>query len=185
MKLNKTVFKDIGKVLKDKDAKREINIRASRDVIALSKKVIYSVHRSDMKNAVKFMAEIKKKFLALKKIGSNVGITKVAAQEYVEAVTYYELVKKGSLSGYKDLGVAADDYLLGLADLSGELVRRAVNLATKKEIEKVKDIKNFIDDLNYQFLQFDLRDGELRKKADMVRWNLNKLEDVLLSASLR
>jgi len=79
MKLNKTVFKDIGKVLKDKDAKREINIRASRDVIALSKKVIYSVHRSDMKNAVKFMAEIKKKFLALKKIGSNVGITKVAA----------------------------------------------------------------------------------------------------------
>ena len=185
MKYDKSAFKDIKKTLSKLESEREKAIRASRDVIMLSKKIIYSVHREDMKSASSSVRQIKSKLLALKKIGfKKFGMSKVAYQEYVEAVCYYSLIKTKTLPTPKALGVMADDYLLGLADLAGELVRRAVSLATKKKLKDVEEIRKFLSDLHYEFLQYDLRDSELRKKADSIRWNLRKIEDVVFSASL-
>jgi len=186
MKYDKNVFKEIKKSLTKLEAKRESAIKSSREVITLSKKIIYSVHRDELKVASSLIKQIKSKLVGLRKIGfKDEGILRVAYQEYIEAVCYYALIKDKILPTPKALGVNSEDYLLGLSDLSGELVRKAVALATKKKMNEVNEIKDFLSDINYEFLQFNLRASDLRKKADALRWNLKKLEDVVFSASVR
>ena len=87
------------------------------------------------------------------------GSYKIAMQEYVEAVLYYYFVKTGKLV---DLKVLAEHYLLGLADLPGELVRKAVYLAGKGQVEKVVKIKEEVDLIYGELLKFDFRDNEIR-----------------------
>jgi predicted translin family RNA/ssDNA-binding protein len=55
----------------------------------------------------------------------------------------------------------------------------AVALATKRKFQEVEDIKEFVDKIYGAFLAFDLRNGELRKKYDSIKWNLKRLEEVM------
>jgi predicted translin family RNA/ssDNA-binding protein len=182
----KAIFMKIKKKFEKFSNEREKAILNSREVIALSKKVIYALHRGDMKAAKTFMVSINQKKLKLPKSGSyDANITSVAYQEYVEAVCYYEYITKGKISNYETLKVEAEDYLGGLADLTGELVRKAVALAIENQVEKVSKIKEFVAEIYNGFLQLNLRNSDLRRKSDAIRWNLNKLEDTLLSLKLR
>ena len=56
-----------------------------------------------------------------------------ACQEYAEAIFYYDYVKDEKIPTPKELKINHEDYLMGLCDLTGELTRRAVRLATKKK----------------------------------------------------
>ena len=46
-------------------------------------------------------------------------------------------------------------------------------------------IKGIVDDIYGQFLRLDFRNGDLRKKADSIKWNLNKLTEVVFEAKLK
>ncbi len=180
--LNKADFESIRKELKDFEAKREETIQSSREIITLSKQIIYSVHRGDIDNASKLLKDIKIKIKQLdKKKDYDTGISNVAFQEYAEAITFYEIVKNGKLPTKKELDVDVEAYLSGLADLTGELGRKAVHDAIKKDFKSVLKIKDIVEDIYGEFLKFELRNGELRKKSDAIKWNLNKLEDLVLS----
>ena len=183
--LNKSDFEAIRKELKDFELKREDTISTSREVITLSKQTIYSVHRNDLNNASKLIKDIKDK---LKKLDKNktydTGISFVAFQEYVEAIVFYELIKNDKLPSKKELGVDVVSYLCGLADLTGELGRKAVHDAIKKDFKSVVRIKETVEDIHGEFLKFDLRNGELRKKSDAIKWNLNKLEDLVFTLNV-
>jgi len=72
-----------------------------------------------------------------------------------------------------------------LCDLAGELVRKAVKDSIKKNFDSVLEIRDFVEELYGEFLKFNLRNGELRKKSDSIRWNLNKLEELALDVSKR
>ena len=52
-------------------------------------------------------------------------------------------------------------------------------MATNRKFKEVEKIKDFVDDIYGEFLKFDLRNGNLRKKYDSVKWNLKKLEEVM------
>jgi predicted translin family RNA/ssDNA-binding protein len=84
-----------------------------------------------------------------------------------------------------ELGVEPEEYLLGLCDLTGELVRYAVRKGTAKDKRAVQNARDMVDGINGELLQFDLRNGELRKKYDSVKYNLQKIETVLYDLSLR
>ncbi|MDP7506717.1 MAG: hypothetical protein QF362_04730, partial [Candidatus Woesearchaeota archaeon] len=79
----------------------------------------------------------------------------------------------------KTLGVNSEDYLLGLCDLTGELGRRAVSLATKREFKEVELIKDTVEEIYGEFLKFNLRNSQLRRKSDSIKWNLKKLEEIM------
>ena len=110
------------------------------------------------------------------------GSFKIAIQEYVEAILYYEFVKNGN---FPDLKVIPEQFILGLADLPGELVRRAVFLAGKGHTEKVIHIKDQVDMLYGELLKFDFRDNEIRRKVDAIKYELRKLEDLVLDLKLK
>jgi predicted translin family RNA/ssDNA-binding protein len=168
---------------------REELILASRIVVQLSKKVIYSVHRGDAKGAEKSIAEIKKavkdldKFKDAKHIASS--SYKIAIQEYVEALSYAEYVKNNTLLTYEKLGVDHEHYLLGICDLTGELVRKALSAGIDGKYGEVYKIRVFVNDLYDELQNFDFRNSEVRKKFDQIRWDLKKLDEMALQLKLK
>ncbi|MDP3734053.1 MAG: hypothetical protein Q8R37_02400 [Nanoarchaeota archaeon] len=170
------------------DEEREKLIKKSRDVLKLSKQVIYAVHRDEMKVAAELVKEIEKEKKELERIATHdakmtyEGSYKIAIQEYVEAILYFEFVKSGKLP---ELKVLAEHFILGLADLPGELNRRAVFLAGKGEVESVKKIRDEVDAIYGELLKFDFRDNEIRRKVDAVKYELRKLEDLVLDLKLK
>jgi len=161
------------------EEKREEQIRLCRDTIRISKKIIYAIHRNNLDLALQECHEIKKVLDAIGRETFDNNLVCVAWQEAVEALTYYHIIVDGRLLTRKDLGAQTKEYLLGICDLCGELVRRAINCAAKGETQETQRIKTLVEEIFGQFLQFDFRGGELRKKSDSIKYHLNKLEDVL------
>lgn len=180
LKLNKE-FKDSGK-------KRSIIFTKSRELVKNSKQIIYCIHRNDISEAKKLIKKIEQDFSLLRKKNSSAELECAnmyhsALQEYVEARTFLDFILSGTISTSSKLKVKYNDYLCGLADLTGELGRFAVICATNNNFQKVKEIKEFVDYLFGKFLRFDFNNGELRKKYDAIKWNLNKIEGILYDYS--
>ncbi|MBS3112302.1 hypothetical protein J4459_03490 [Candidatus Woesearchaeota archaeon] len=179
--LDKKSFAQIRKSFEIFEEKREETIQNSRGIIQLSKKIIYDIHRNDLKSA---SIGIKKIKLSLKKISTqkyDTGIDSVAQQEYVEAIVFYEFVKNEKIPTHTQLKVSAHNYLMGLCDLTGELGRHCVNQAIKRDYKEVFRTKDLVDEIYGEFLKFNLRNSDLRKKSDAIKWNLKKIEDLVYS----
>ena len=180
---------NIQEEMKAYDSKREELIKKSRDVLKLSKQLIYAVHRDELNKAEILKAEIEAELKVLETIATHdtklqyEGSYKIAVQEYVEAILYLEYVKTGEIIYLSKLH--SEHYLLGLADLPGELVRRAVYEASKGHKKQVEKIKDSVDNIYGQFLTLDARNNELRKKIDSIKYSLNKLQDLVLELNLR
>ena len=181
-------FTKLREHIQNYDSERELLIKKSRDVLKLSKQIIYAVHRDEMDNAEKLIQEIETQKAELDKLAahskkmSTEGSYKVAIQEYVEALLYYHFVKSGELI---ELDVAPEHYVLGLGDLPGELVRKAVFLAGKGEVDKVIKIKDEVDMIYGELLKFDFRNNDIRRKVDGIKYDLRKLEDLVLDLKLK
>lgn len=189
MYVNKADFNRMRKAISKFDMDRESLIRLSRDVLQLSKGAIYSVHRDELAVAQKKISQaktiIKKARKSIRKDHNldQLSMYNGALQEFTEAVTFLGFVKTKKLMTSSAVGVDAENYLLGICDLTGELARRAVLLATKKKDKELMEIRDVIDEIQGQFIQFNLRNSELRKKYDSIKWNLKKVEDLVYDLS--
>ncbi len=178
-------FQAIAQELADFDARLDAVIRQSRDIVKASKRAIFALNRGDAKTANDAFEDMTRKKLELDALVGDAaalrygGSYKVACQEYVEAATYLDVACGRELSTPADLDVSAEAYLLGVCDLSGELVRKAVNDAIAGDTAAIERTRDFLAGLYGQLLELTPA-GELRKKIDMVRWNLNKIEDLIV-----
>jgi predicted translin family RNA/ssDNA-binding protein len=177
--IDKKEFARIRVAYKRFEVEREKTIQTSRQIITFSKQIIFALQRGDNKRAQSVIKQISTLMKRLPDDAYDTNIQRVAKQEYVEAMSFHEFVIKGRIPSQKQLGVNFEEYLLGLCDLSGELVRKAVMSAINGNIKQVKQIHDFIEALYEEFLKFDLRNGELRKKSDSIKWNLKKLDELL------
>jgi len=185
--INKSEFNQIREEMHRIDVKREEVIQTSREIITLSKQIIYAAQRNELGAAHDALKKIKEKVNKLKKVKiiTDTNIHAVAFQEYVEAIAFYEFVKNGKIPTKKSLGVSAEDYLSGLADLTGELGRKAIYEVIHKKFDEAEKIKDLVHDIYGEFLKLHLRNNELRKKADAIKWNLKKLEEVMYDISMK
>lgn len=189
--INKKEFLKLSQEIKRYDQEREKLIKKSRDILKLSKQIIYAIHRDNLKEAKQLITKIeseKKKAENITKFNSGLlyeGSYRVSIQEYVEALLYYYFVKEGRLVNSGEINVTADHYVLGLCDLTGEFVRRAVFLAGKGKTEKVVKIRDVVDEIYGELLNFDFREPNIRKKFDSIKYDLKKLEDLVLNLRLR
>jgi len=189
--LNKKDFQAIRKDIEAYDKQREIIIKKSRDILKDSKRAIYSVHRNDLKESKMLLNKAEKEISYLKRIIAknnklgNVGAFGAALQEYVEAACYYGFVKNNKIPTRKELDVDIENYLMGICDLTGELTRKVVSSAVKKQFNEVMKIKKLVEEIYGEFLKFNLRNSELRKKSDSIKWNLKKIEDVVYDIKMK
>ncbi len=180
--------KDISRIKKEFEtfeAKREEIIKKSRDALKASKRAISCLHSKNIKEADKLLKQAKSTILALNKTAKSpklvtIGALYAAKEEYAEAVSYREFIKNSKLipkSNIKEID--NEDYLKGICDLTGELGRRAVVCTINKEFKEVYKIREFVDSIHTILLSFSLRNSELRKKYDSIKWNLKKIEDIV------
>jgi len=172
------------------DKKREDIIKRSRDIQKNSKQAIFSLHRGDLERANKQIADA----LALAQeleptIRENPtlrnGSYANALEEWAEAVLFRTYLEEKRLARMSEMPLLnSDDYLGGVLDMTGELNRYAVQRATSRDAEEVARCKDLVEGIFGLFLQFDLRNGALRKKYDALKYTLKKLENTLYELSL-
>jgi translin len=190
MAIDTKEFAVLKKSLESYDAARDIIIKESRDITKLSKQAIYSLHREDPRTARQQLADAEKVIAKLlKEIKADptlrTGSFSASLEEYTEARAFLHFLETGKLITCKELKfVEAEEYLLGLCDFTGELMRYAVLRATKRDKKAVEAAREMIDGIYGQFVQFDFRNSELRKKYDSIKYNLQKVENVLYDMAL-
>ena len=77
-----------------------------------------------------------------------------------------------------------NEYVGGLLGAAQELVRYATRRATVGDAESVAICRDGVAELNGALLDFDFRNGPLRRKYDGLKYALRRLEDVLYEQSL-
>ncbi len=180
--INKKEFEKIRKILDNESLEREKVIKISRDIRRNSKKAIYEVQKNNFKKAKKYLDDVKKKVSEVNKIIKKYPFVSGSAspgfEEYSEAVLFYNYVRNNKIVSFKEINVDKKNYLSGMADFTGELVREATQNAIDNNTKKLKEIRKTVDDIFEQFLQFDFENGLLRKKRDSVKWNLKRLQEM-------
>ena len=118
--LDKKDLESIKLALDEADLQREEVIKQSRAIVRKSKEVIYSLHRDDKVDLkeINAMFEALNFFVSDKPKLKYTGSFKVAVQEYVEAVSLYEILKNNRLPTNLELKLEPDHYLLGLEERS-------------------------------------------------------------------
>ncbi len=102
----------------------------------------------------------------------QIGVVGVAMQEYVEASLLYHLVMDNKFLSFEELGITEQYYILGIADLIGELRRFILEKLVEGEIDTAKKFYDIMKKLYGSFLQIDYGKNlipEFRRKKDTAR----------------
>ena len=173
------------------DLLREKVIKLSRTITKSSKQAIYAIHRKDIKSAEKLIKESEKNITQANKIVKEAKINlsnniKSGLEEYVEAKTFFTFITKNKIPLLKDFkNVPYELYMQGLSDFTGEIAKISVSLAIENKQKEIKEIKNIIEEIHSVFIKFDFRSGELRKKFEGIKYNLNKVESIIYDLALK
>ncbi len=188
--LNKSEFATIRKEL-DTHSRAKIEVmKQSRDIVKTSKQLIYSIHRQDLKTSSTILKKIKAERKKLDKSADSPKLKYYhpylnGLQEYVEAVGYYHVMTENRIPTKAEMGVDAETYLMGLSDLTGELMRKGVDDMINERYDHAILMKDVVAEIYGLVLSLDLDGGEARRKSDQVKWNLAKLEDKVYDAKIR
>ncbi|MCL7034955.1 hypothetical protein MKW94_009724 [Papaver nudicaule] len=197
--------------------KRERVVKASRDININSKKVIFQVHRISKSNreevlekAEKDLAAVTSQYMSrLVKELQGTDFWKLrrayspGVQEYIEAATLCKFCKSGTLldlaeinatllplsdPSLEPLQINVLDYLLGLADLTGELMRLAIGRISEGELEYAENICRFVRDIYRELTlvvpQMD-ENSEMKKKMEVMLQSVVKIETACFGVHVR
>lgn len=164
--------------LKAKDRVREEVLAVSREIVRLSSEAILSTHRDDYVGAKRKLAQIKKKIARMEKVLQgwpeivDSGAVSMAYQEFAEAALLLGFVAEDKFPSPEKLGIPSIPYILGLADVVGELRRRALDSiragdlgVAEKSLVAMEDVQNLLMTLEHAHV---LAQG-LRRKIDVAR----------------
>lgn len=187
--LNKKFIAKLQKEFNQNVGERRQIISLANIVLHDSKRTIFALHRNEVKQAEEKLLAIE---VILKKLEkkfsyhrlSQEGSYKAGVEEYVEAKTLYEIMQGRNLDVIKGIKISYDSYLGGICDLTGELVRRAVNEAAAGRKEEVAKNKEIINSIISKLVEFDMT-SYLRTKYDQARRNLNKIEQMDYEIKMR
>ncbi len=187
--MNDSTWKKVLADFEKAEEGREKIVLLSRTILQHSKKAIYAAHRHDLAEAKKYI-DVMKPLLKQIKLGQKkasadaIHSARIAEQEFVEAVCMYHVLQGKHVPSHKALGVDAESYLLGLCDLVGELGRAGVHKIINNDYQTAVKLQQFVHELYGKLMHLNARNGELRKKIDGVKWELKKMEDVLLQLKI-
>ncbi|GMI75306.1 hypothetical protein like AT2G03780 [Hibiscus trionum] len=213
----KDAFSNYADYLNALNEKRERIVKASRDVTMNSKKVIFQVHRISKNNKEEVLEKAEKDLAAVRdqhisrlvKELQGTDFWKLrrayspGVQEYVEAATFFKFCQTGTLLNLDEINASllplSDpsieplqinllDYLLGLADLTGELMRLAIGRISDGEVEFSERICQFVREIYRELtLVVPLMDDSYDMKTKMITMlqSVVKIENACFSVRVR
>lgn len=187
--LNKIFWRKILSEQAELDGARRQIINQSLDALHISKQGIFALHRDNVKEADEKLARAEQLLLALeKKFGRAVrlkgeGAWKAAREEFVEAKLFQGFMTNGKIASVGVLKIEADEYIGGLSDLCGEIVRKMIDWATRRDLAKVYEGYKVIGDIIHELMQNNLT-GYLRTKFDQAKKHWQKAGSIIYDLSL-
>ncbi|ABU82018.1 haloacid dehalogenase [Ignicoccus hospitalis] len=183
--LTKEYAERLAKLLDEYDEMKDELHDLSRQIIKDSKLCIYAIRRGELERAerlVKEMNELREKLKGLLKANlrlATINIALTAEQEYVEALSIYLFEKERRFPTLEEADTTVQEYVAGIMDAAGELLRMAVDKMLKGDLEYPKEVKDAIENIYVFMLYVNPRDYELRRKIDYVSNILNKLQEFI------
>lgn len=130
--------------------------------------------------------------------------TQKIREKYAAAAFFYEFLMSGRLSmkvidssvnfakespsyGSSDLSAVRmhdNVYLSGIISAAHEIRKYAVRRAALKDVMSIGICRDVVKDLLNQLLEFDFRNGPLRRKYDSVKYINRQMEDIVYELSL-
>ncbi|EKM83452.1 hypothetical protein AGABI1DRAFT_110113 [Agaricus bisporus var. burnettii JB137-S8] len=201
----------------DYNDRRERLIKASRDVTNLSKKIIFLLHRIALEDdTTSYIRAAKRGYTKLREVQDiYAGLTPELAgdrfwryhhqlspglQEYIEALSFAYYLEHGSLipfaavqsslsspEGIPFFPLTITDYLLGLSDLTGELMRLAISGLSAHQSGRMKatQVCAFVRACKAEFENYAPYVPNLPKKQKVTAQSLEKIEDAAYTVVVR
>jgi predicted translin family RNA/ssDNA-binding protein len=187
--INKKFIQKLKKDYDKAESERRQIIKLADTVLHSSKRTIFSLHRGDLEKAKMELIEIEETFQKLEKDFGHKRISKegsyrAGAEEYVEARMFYFVMTRKKVDKIKGINLDTGSYLGGLCDLTGELVRQAINQAAAGNFNEIDRMKKIINEIMTELVEFDMT-GYLRTKYDQAKNNLRKIEQIEYEVRIR
>jgi predicted translin family RNA/ssDNA-binding protein len=188
--INQNLFKKIQEDLQGFQAEREVIIGNSRQILQSSKKAIFAGHQGEIKKAEDYLKEAEH---AIDELLSKYqqdnrlrfeGSYKAGLEEYVEAKFFIMILNNQAIDVLDNPTIGAEEYLGGLCDVTGELVRRAVLLVTKDQFDDIVRFKEVTEEI-ISFMLGLYMTGYMRQKFDDAKRNLQRLEQILYDLKIK
>ncbi|EJU01039.1 Translin [Dacryopinax primogenitus] len=202
--------------------RREVLVKLSRDITALSKKCIFMLHRlmSDPSNTpgiereqslvaakqgyeclkqIKSMLENAREYLRGNEFWKYQRSIAPGLQEFIEAYGFAYYLEHNALVHYADIQaylsddsgipyfpLPPSDYLLGISDLTGELMRYAISaITTPGGRIRARVVCDFVRDCRAKFEAFAPQIKGLDQKQKATTSSLRKMEDATYAMAIR
>ncbi|UCD02360.1 MAG: haloacid dehalogenase [Promethearchaeota archaeon] len=173
----KNAFSEIAELLETLYQDREEILRLSRNIIRDCSIAIKNIHRKEFNKFNDKINKIKINHQNLvKKVSKNPGLffkyLKTPEQEYCELIAFYSIINKKDIPTPFELEVNPLNYILGLADVIGELRRYALDNIRNSQVEDLNEILEDMDEIYTYLFTIDYPVGvtqDLRHKVDIAR----------------
>jgi len=196
MVLNRDILTEVfekAKIELNEELELDEKIRSLyRDVVRYSKLSILNCHRGELEKAYMNLREAADKLNILRSLVSSrpeaIGVEsyKTACQEYVEAYLYLCYVDGVKPKLPSELGISPSTYMLGLADLVGELRRGVLEYLRRGNITVAEDYLRTMKCIYEELFLIEgppALSGRLRHKIDIARRIVEATESELLFES--
>lgn len=180
--------------LSERDEVREKAIKASRDVIKYSGRMITEIQKGDLSKAEEYLTQLEEsteRFLELIRPYPELyysGMAYNALSEYVEAIVLYDIVTGRDIPGYEELGIPPTPYLQGLGDVVGELRRLVLEEIRRGSYDKAWAYFEVMEAIYLALRSLDLPEAlapGVRHKADVARRLTDDTKAFLIDLSSR
>jgi len=188
--INKIFLQKIGTDLRSFQKERGLIINKSRDILQAAKESIFATHRHDYQGASKSIAKAEEVLKELSKSydkGNRLrfeGSYKAALEEYVEAKLFFQIMQGKKIDKIKVGNIGPEEYIGGMADVTGELVRQAVLQSTQGSYKNIEIFREISEEIVGFMLKLYLT-GYSRQKFDEAKRNLKRLEGILYDITIR
>ena len=200
MNLDK-VFIEVKRKLDEYYKRREDFYRKTRDILIKVRKIMVFMHKKQVDKATKEITNLRELIRGLNGIFikeprlrySNLWID--TAKEVAEAVLFYEIMVQFiegkdeiKISSPYNLGVPEESWILGLAEVTGELRRQAMLALKDRNIHLAFRIRDFIDKIYKNLSMIPYPSSiipNIKGKVDYVRSILVGLEEKIIEMSIQ
>ncbi|MBA7614385.1 hypothetical protein ES703_21649 [subsurface metagenome] len=171
------IFSEITESLEILYQDREEILKLSRKIIRDCSIAIKNIHRKEFNTFQEKLNLIKIDHQSLVKlVDKNPGVffkyLKTPEQEYAEAIAFYSIINKKNIPTPLELRINPLNFILGLADVIGELRRYALDNIRNSQFEDLNDILEGMDEIYTYLFTIDYPSAvtqDLRHKVDVAR----------------
>lgn len=194
--MNNLLKKSIEKYQKTQNLIYEIE-KLSNEIRTISKTAIALLRRDNIVESKNNIKKAEKLFRLINEITKKskdsisrfsyigrIACYKEAVEEYIEAIIFYNFLTKSKKEIPNFIEFKPEDIIFGICDFTGELVRRAVNIANSDNLKKLVLYREAIESIVEELTKIGFK-GKIRQKYDETERNLKKIENILYDIKLK